>query len=88
VLASTSGVFPTGRLSVPPNAAVLDYLPHAADMTRAAVVVCHAGRIRQAVSRVIGDGSYGTRARAFARAAGDADGAARAAVEIEALARD
>jgi UDP:flavonoid glycosyltransferase YjiC (YdhE family) len=43
VLASTSAVFASARLRVPPNAAVVDYLPHEQVMPRAAAVVCHAG---------------------------------------------
>jgi UDP:flavonoid glycosyltransferase YjiC (YdhE family) len=43
VLASTSGVFDSGRLRVSANATIVDYLPHEQAMPRAAVVVCHAG---------------------------------------------
>ena len=43
VVASTSGVFAAARLSPPPNATVVDYLPHEQVMPRAAAVVCHAG---------------------------------------------
>lgn len=43
VLASTSGLFGVTQLSVPANAALVDYLPLGSVMSQAAVAVCHAG---------------------------------------------
>jgi hypothetical protein len=43
VLASSSGLFRVTQLSVPANAAVVDYLPLGSVMSQAAVAVCHAG---------------------------------------------
>lgn len=43
VLATTSGTFDAGRLRIPSNATVVDYVPHEAVIPHAALVVCHAG---------------------------------------------
>ena len=43
VLASTSGAFAATGLRVPPNATVLDNVPHDAVMPSVELVVCHAG---------------------------------------------
>jgi UDP:flavonoid glycosyltransferase YjiC (YdhE family) len=43
VLATTSGAFNPGRLRVPGNATVLDYLPHDSVMATVELMVCHGG---------------------------------------------
>jgi MGT family glycosyltransferase len=43
VIATTSGAFNAGRLRVPGNATVLDYLPHDSVMAAVELMVCHGG---------------------------------------------
>jgi hypothetical protein len=132
VIASTSGAFGIGQLSVPANATVVEYVPHDQVMPRAAVVVAHAGHgttiaalcqgvplvcvpglgrdqapiaarvaelglgirlageatppdIRTAVTTILADSSYRSRAQEFKNRCSQPPGAETAAERLEAM---